>query len=57
MFCLKERPYPGRLLIIFWCDSDNKNFGEWFSIIDEFWLPNVCGAGKDASSAPQQVHF
>ena len=22
----KERPYPGRVLISFWCDSDNKNF-------------------------------
>ena len=26
MFGLKERPYPGRVLISFWCDSDNKNF-------------------------------
>ena len=24
MFGLKERPYPGRVLISFWCD--NKNF-------------------------------
>ena len=21
-----KRPYPGRVLIIFWCDSGNKNF-------------------------------
>ena len=26
MFDLEERPYPGRALISFWCDSDNKNF-------------------------------
>ena len=26
MFGLKERPYPGRELNSFWCDSDNKNF-------------------------------
>ena len=26
MFSLKERPYPGRELKSFWCDSDNKNF-------------------------------
>ena len=26
MFGLKERPYPGHLLIFFWCDFDNKNF-------------------------------
>ena len=26
MFGLKERPYPGRVMISFWCDSDNKNF-------------------------------
>ena len=26
MFGLKERPYPGRELKSFWCDSDNKNF-------------------------------
>ena len=24
MFGLKERPYPGRVLKSFWCDSDNK---------------------------------
>ena len=23
MFDLKERPYPGHMLINFWCDSDN----------------------------------
>ena len=23
---LKEEPYPGRVLISFWCDYDNKNF-------------------------------
>ena len=27
MFGLKERPYPGRVLISFWCDSDNKKLG------------------------------
>ena len=27
--------------------------GEWFSIIDVFWLPNLCGVGGDASFAPQ----
>ena len=26
MFGLIERPYSGRVLISFWCDSDNKNF-------------------------------
>ena len=26
MFGLKKRPYPGRELKSFWCDSDNKNF-------------------------------
>ena len=26
MFGLKERPYPGRELKSFWCDTDNKNF-------------------------------
>ena len=26
MFGLKERPYPAHVLIIFWCDSDNKSF-------------------------------
>ena len=26
MFGLKERPYSGRELKSFWCDSDNKNF-------------------------------
>ena len=26
MFGLNERPYSGRELKIFWCDSDNKNF-------------------------------
>ena len=26
MFGLKERPYPGRELKSFYCDSDNKNF-------------------------------
>ena len=25
MFGLKERPYSGRELNSFWCDSDNKN--------------------------------
>ena len=25
MFGLKERPHPGRVLISFWCDYDNKN--------------------------------
>ena len=26
MFGLKERHHPGRVLICFWCDSENKNF-------------------------------
>ena len=26
MFGLMGRPYPGRVLKGFWCDSDNKNF-------------------------------
>ena len=26
--------------------------GEWFSIIDVRWLPNLCGAGGEASFAP-----
>ena len=25
----------------------------WFSIIDVFWLPNLCGASGDASFAPE----
>ena len=37
MFGLKERPYTGRVLKRFWCDSDNKNFNFFtihnFSII------------------------
>ena len=32
MFGLKERPYPGRELKSFWCDSDN-NFFLRFSIL------------------------
>ena len=45
-----------------WCDSDipflrglHKKLVTvlYFSIINVFWLLNLCGAGGDASSAPQ----
>ena len=36
MFGLKERPYPGRVLKSFLCDSDNKN-------IDFFKFRNFSG--------------
>ena len=26
MFSLKERPYSARVVISFWCDSDNNNY-------------------------------
>ena len=35
MFGLKERHYTGRVLKIFWCDSDNKNFAFFRPIILE----------------------
>ena len=50
------------MLIRFWCDSDisflrglHKKFVTvvYFSIINVFWLLNLCGAGGDASFAPQ----
>ena len=45
MFGLRERPHPGRVLISFWCHSDNKNF-DFFAIQNflrifqfcSFWL-------------------
>ena len=39
MFSLKERPYPERVLISFWCYSDNKNF---FMFIDFWRIFQVC---------------
>ena len=36
MFGLKGRPYSARVLISFWCDSDNKNY-------DFFALQNFSG--------------
>ena len=36
MFGLRERPYHGRELKSFWCDSDNKNFDfSRFSILTD----------------------
>ena len=55
--CSKEATYPGHMLIRFWCDSDitflrglHTNFVTvlYFSIINV-----LCGAGEDASFAPQ----
>ena len=39
MFGSKNRPYPGRELKSFWCDSDNKNF---FTIL--YFSGNFCFA-------------
>ena len=56
----KEATFSGH--IRFWCDSDitflrslHKKFVTvlYFSIINVFWLLNLCGAGGDASFAPQ----
>ena len=33
MFGLKERPYSGRELKSFWCDSDNKNLDFFISVL------------------------
>ena len=54
--CFKKGPYPGH--IRFWCDSD-VTFFTWidkkmltvlyFSIIEVFWLRNLCGVGGDSS--------
>ena len=50
------------MLIRFWCNSDitflrglHKNLVTvlYFSIINVVWLLNLCGAGGDASFAPQ----
>ena len=50
------------MLIRFWCDSDisflrglHKKIVTvvYFSIINVFWLLNLCGAGGDASFAPR----
>ena len=47
MFGSKEECYPGRVLISFWCNSDNKNFdffyvSEFLQIFHfrSFWLPS-----------------
>ena len=35
----KEEPYPGRVLISFWCDYDNNNFsGQLFFFLVEVQL-------------------
>ena len=53
---------PEHMSITFWCDSDitflrglHKKMVTvlYFSIIDVFWLINLCGEGGDASFAPQ----
>ena len=54
---------PGHMLIRFWFDSGVITFFTWlyqklvtvlyFSIIDIFWLRNLCEAVGDASVAPQ----
>ena len=36
MFGVRERPYPGRVLISFWCDSDNNNFLSRSIILADF---------------------
>ena len=33
MVCSKEEPYPGRVLISFWCDYDKKNLFLRFRIL------------------------
>ena len=64
LFQRKETTYPGQMLITFWCDSDitclrglPKKIGDGtvFSIINVFWLLNLCGADGDASFAPQAI--
>ena len=52
--CFKEGPYPGH--IRFWCDSDFTFFTwieiltvPYFSIIEVFWLKNLCGVSGDSS--------
>ena len=56
--CIKKATYPGHMLIRFWCDSEitfsrglHKNLVTvlYFSIINV-----LCGAGGDASFAPQE---
>ena len=54
--CCKEGPYPGHIRL--WCGSD-VTFFTWlykkmltvlhFSIIEVFWLRNLCGVGGDSS--------
>ena len=53
---------PGHTLIRFWCDSDitflrdlHKNLVTvlYFSIINLFWLLNLCGADGDPNFSPQ----
>ena len=51
--------YPGHMLIRFWCDSDITFLRRlhklvtvvYFSLINVFWLLNLCGVGGDASFA------
>ena len=61
-FVPKEATYPGHMLINFWCDSDitflcglHKKLVTvmYLSIINVFWLLNLCWVGGDASFAPQ----
>ena len=37
MFGLKEKPWPGHVLISFWCDSDNNNFFFTFQNFCEYF--------------------
>ena len=62
IFQRKETTYPEQMLITFWCDCDItclhrllKKIGDGtvFSIINVFWLLNICGADRDASFDPR----
>ena len=60
--CSKEATHPVQILIRFWCDitfllglHQTLVTVLYFSIINVFWLLNLCGAGGDASFAPCSV--
>ena len=59
--CSKEATYPGHMLISFWCDSFLRDLHKklvtvlYFSIINVFWLLNLCGTGGDSSFALGQI--
>ena len=54
MFGLNERPYSGRELKSFWCDSDNKNFDFLrFSILADFLFCSFWPSSKFSNIAIQ----